>query len=76
VSRPDDPTFGIRIGDVYLSRHTPGMTFTVESLDLEHRLAFGRRNTSRRRRPIDLRNLAMANRYTRTARGPDPETKS
>lgn len=60
--------YGVRVGDVYRARRG-GMTFTVTEVDVERRQAFGRRNTSRRKQPIDLRNLTMRNRYTRIQTG-------
>lgn len=60
--------YGVRVGDVYRARRGQ-MTFTVTEVDVERRQAFGRRNTSRRTQPIDLRNLSMANRYTRVSQG-------
>lgn len=66
----EDPTHGVRVGDVYRARNRP-MTFTVTSVDTRTQLAHGRRSTSRRRQGIDLHNLAMANRYTLVQRGPE-----
>lgn len=55
----------ISVGDRFRSRDTPLMVATVTALTQDGLLAFVRRNTSRRRQPIQVRRLLDPNQYAR-----------